>query len=359
MPVTRTSVTVATATASWTMPERHVRVAASRTVFRRIGKPSTIRPYPSAAASPARNAAAPPCEGWRTYGPPMRACATLPIAITRRPSESSARNGALASISTRVGGRFELSVPGCVGTTFQRRTSLSIPSSCEHRVDDRRGRLGRPGAGELALRGQRNARDARPAIAGRLGDEEEPRVRRLSPDSAASRSRRSRGAGVLVERLADPRRCESLDKAPLHRTSLEAVQRRRVVVQGHVQGVFFRETTRRRAQTAGVSGWARNLPDGSVEAVFEGERDAVERLVEFAREGPRGARVDWVDVVSEEPEGLEGFSVALALGRADPVVSARPAGRSAVEHPVRSGAVAAQAVPLPLHHRRHSRTHDP
>ena len=173
MPVTRTSVTVATATASWTMPERHVRVAASRTVFRRIGKPSTSRPYPSAAASPARNAAAPPREGWRTYGPPMRACAILPIAIARRPSESSARNGALASISARVGGRFELSVPGCVGTTFQRRTSLSIPSSAEHRVDDGRGRLGRTGAGELALRGQGDARDARPAIAGRLGDEQE------------------------------------------------------------------------------------------------------------------------------------------------------------------------------------------
>jgi acylphosphatase len=87
------------------------------------------------------------------------------------------------------------------------------------------------------------------------------------------------------------------------------VQRRRVVVQGHVQGVFFRETTRRRAQAAGVSGWARNLPDGTVETVFEGDREAVERLVQFVREGPRGARVDWVDVVSEEPEGLDGFAV--------------------------------------------------
>jgi acylphosphatase len=87
------------------------------------------------------------------------------------------------------------------------------------------------------------------------------------------------------------------------------VQRRRVVVQGRVQGVFFRETTRRRAQAAGIRGWARNLPDGTVEAVFEGEREAVERLVEFVREGPRGARVDWVDVVSEEPEGLDGFAV--------------------------------------------------
>ena len=87
------------------------------------------------------------------------------------------------------------------------------------------------------------------------------------------------------------------------------MQRRRVVVQGQVQGVFFRETTRRRAVSTGVAGWVRNLPDGRVEAVFEGERDAVERLVDFVREGPRGARVDWVDVVSEEPEGLSDFEI--------------------------------------------------
>ena len=86
--------------------------------------------------------------------------------------------------------------------------------------------------------------------------------------------------------------------------------RRRVAVRGHVQGVFFRETTRRRALTAGVAGWVRNLPDGSVEAVFEGEREAVEGLVAFVREGPRGARVDWIDVLSEEPEGLTSFEVA-------------------------------------------------
>jgi acylphosphatase len=87
------------------------------------------------------------------------------------------------------------------------------------------------------------------------------------------------------------------------------VQRRRVVVQGHVQGVFFRETTRRRALAEGVAGWVRNQPDGTVEAVLEGERDAVERLVAFLREGPRGARVDWIDVVSEDAGGLEGFEV--------------------------------------------------
>ncbi len=76
-----------------------------------------------------------------------------------------------------------------------------------------------------------------------------------------------------------------------------------------MQGVFFRETLRRRALAGDVAGWVRNRPDGSVEAVFEGERDAVERLVEFAREGPRGARVDWVDVAGEEPEGLDGFEI--------------------------------------------------
>jgi acylphosphatase len=86
--------------------------------------------------------------------------------------------------------------------------------------------------------------------------------------------------------------------------------RRRVVVWGHVQGVFFRETTRRRAQAAGVSGWVRNRPDGAVEAVLEGDEEAVERLVAFCREGPRGARVDRVDVAAEEPERLDGFHVA-------------------------------------------------
>lgn len=83
--------------------------------------------------------------------------------------------------------------------------------------------------------------------------------------------------------------------------------RRRVVVHGHVQGVFFRETTRRRAVSTGVAGWVRNRPDGTVEAVFEGDRAAVERLVDFCREGPRGARVDRVAVEAEEPEALAGF----------------------------------------------------
>jgi acylphosphatase len=85
--------------------------------------------------------------------------------------------------------------------------------------------------------------------------------------------------------------------------------RRRVVVRGFVQGVFFRDTVRRRAETRGVAGWVRNNRDGTVEAVFEGEPEAVERLVAFVHEGPSGARVDRVDVHAEEPEGLTGFAI--------------------------------------------------
>jgi acylphosphatase len=85
--------------------------------------------------------------------------------------------------------------------------------------------------------------------------------------------------------------------------------RRRVVVHGFVQGVFFRDTLRRHATSLGVSGWARNLPDGTVEAVFEGAPADVERMLDLSREGPRGARVDRVDVTHEEPAGLTGFSL--------------------------------------------------
>lgn len=86
--------------------------------------------------------------------------------------------------------------------------------------------------------------------------------------------------------------------------------RKRVIVQGRVQGVFFRDTTRRMADSRGVAGWVRNNPDGSVEAAFEGEPDAVDAMVRFAREGPRGAAVERVEVFDEEPEGASGFRVA-------------------------------------------------
>ena len=85
--------------------------------------------------------------------------------------------------------------------------------------------------------------------------------------------------------------------------------RKRVKVHGNVQGVFFRDTTRRRAESLGVAGWATNRADGTVEVVAEGEPDAVERLVDFLREGPRRADVDDVDVSEEQPEGLSGFDI--------------------------------------------------
>jgi acylphosphatase len=85
--------------------------------------------------------------------------------------------------------------------------------------------------------------------------------------------------------------------------------RKRVVVSGRVQGVFFRDTVRRRSEAAGVAGWVHNTPDGSVEAVFEGDEAGVDELVEFCRRGPSRAEVASVDVEEEQPEGLTGFEV--------------------------------------------------
>ena len=85
--------------------------------------------------------------------------------------------------------------------------------------------------------------------------------------------------------------------------------RKRVVVHGWVQGVFFRDSLRRLAERHGVAGWARNRRDGTVEAVFEGPAEGVERLVAFAHEGPRGASVERVEVKDEEPEGLSAFDI--------------------------------------------------
>ena len=85
--------------------------------------------------------------------------------------------------------------------------------------------------------------------------------------------------------------------------------RRRAVVHGRVQGVFFRDSTRRMAESRGVVGWVTNRPDGSVEAVFEGELDDVEALLRFCRQGPGRAEVERVEVIEEEPEGLDGFAI--------------------------------------------------
>ena len=87
------------------------------------------------------------------------------------------------------------------------------------------------------------------------------------------------------------------------------VVRRRVVVRGEVQGVFFRDSTRSEASRRGVAGWVTNRGDGAVEAVFEGPSADIDALIEFARAGPPQAEVRDVEVVEEEPEGLDGFSV--------------------------------------------------
>ena len=85
--------------------------------------------------------------------------------------------------------------------------------------------------------------------------------------------------------------------------------RYRVLVSGQVQGVFFRDTCRRMALERGVSGWVRNLPDGRVEAVFEGPAEDVQRLVDWAHQGPRLAVVADVRVHPEQPEGLGTFVI--------------------------------------------------
>jgi len=85
--------------------------------------------------------------------------------------------------------------------------------------------------------------------------------------------------------------------------------RRHVIVSGMVQGVFFRDSCRRRARERGVAGWVRNRPDGTVEAVLEGDEGSVGTVLAWMREGPRYARVDHVQTWGEEAQGLVGFEV--------------------------------------------------
>ncbi len=83
-----------------------------------------------------------------------------------------------------------------------------------------------------------------------------------------------------------------------------------VFISGRVQGVFFRSSTKGKAEELGISGWVRNLSDGRVEAVFEGEEGSVKRMVEWCRKGPEYAWVDDVEVMSENYSGeFEGFAL--------------------------------------------------
>jgi len=90
---------------------------------------------------------------------------------------------------------------------------------------------------------------------------------------------------------------------------MEGIRRVRVVVHGRVQGVFFRASCAREAQDRGLAGWVRNLPGGSVEAVFEGASAEIDALLAWCRSGPRGAHVDAVVPTEEEPVGESGFRV--------------------------------------------------
>jgi acylphosphatase len=85
--------------------------------------------------------------------------------------------------------------------------------------------------------------------------------------------------------------------------------RAHVFVSGDVQGVFFRQETSSRARTRGVAGWVRNLPDGRVEAVFEGSQENVDSMIRWCKEGPRFASVSAVEVEWEEPSGDSGFTI--------------------------------------------------
>jgi acylphosphatase len=87
-----------------------------------------------------------------------------------------------------------------------------------------------------------------------------------------------------------------------------AVVRRHVFVSGRVQGVLFRHTCAQQARAMGVAGWVENRVDGRVEAVFEGSREAVERMVTWCRHGPPRALVTAVDVRDEPPRGERQFS---------------------------------------------------
>jgi len=83
-----------------------------------------------------------------------------------------------------------------------------------------------------------------------------------------------------------------------------------VFVSGRVQGIFFRSETRREAKKRGVKGWVRNLRDGRVEAIFEGEEEAVKQLIEFCKRGPSGARITYVNVKWETYTGkFEDFKI--------------------------------------------------
>jgi len=113
----------------------------------------------------------------------------------------------------------------------------------------------------------------------------------------------ARGRNEIPAKLKEAGRLRESSAVPADRI------RRRVIVHGRVQGVFFRDSVRERARAHGVSGWICNRSDGGLEAVLEGRPDHVERVVRFCKIGPRQASIERIDVTEEEPEGLNGFEI--------------------------------------------------
>lgn len=88
------------------------------------------------------------------------------------------------------------------------------------------------------------------------------------------------------------------------------MRRVEAIITGKVQGVSFRASTKRKAKELGLDGWVKNLPDGSVGLVAEGEGEAVSELLEWCRRGPAAANVENVEITEGEPEGkLDGFEI--------------------------------------------------
>ncbi len=87
------------------------------------------------------------------------------------------------------------------------------------------------------------------------------------------------------------------------------IQRVHVFISGRVQGVGYRAHTRKTAVRLGLKGWVRNLSDGRVEAVFEGDRAPIEQMLQWCHQGPPFAAVKQVQVSPETPEGLESFQI--------------------------------------------------
>ena len=89
-----------------------------------------------------------------------------------------------------------------------------------------------------------------------------------------------------------------------------AEKRVEVTIKGHVQGVYFRANTRDRAKRLGVEGWVKNQPNGDVKAIFEGEREMLEDMIDWCHKGPPMARVDEVETEWSEPSGdFDGFRI--------------------------------------------------